>query len=332
MKNRHAAVKPAVLAFLACALSLGSAQTNYPPVPVPARAIFTNDSVKLFRDISKLPGSPASIPSSPAPATNFLAMEGGYWTPPTQNPPDTHGAVGKNLIMAMHNQGIQFSASLVLSSASGCTNSSNLRAMSESGEPAHGGYTNTASVWFRWTAPTNGQVVFSITNTAYYARNFDSMLAVYTGQSLTNLTAITNHHGGVERSQVVFCTVADTTYDIAVAGVNRTMGDFTLSWLQSALPYFCVHPQSSNVVAGESVTFESLATGNPVPTYQWLSNGVAILNATNADYTISGVQQTAETNQFFYSSVATNTYGSATSQVALLVVHDAATAKIANCR
>jgi hypothetical protein len=92
-----------------------------------------------------------------------------------------------------------------------------------------------------------------------------------------------------------------------------------------------LHPQSSNVVAGESVTFESLATGNPVPTYQWLSNGVAILNVTNADYTISGAQQTAETNQFFNSSVATNSCASATSQVALLVVHDAATAKITNC-
>jgi hypothetical protein len=157
------------------------------------------------------------------------------------------------------------------------------------------------------------------------------VLAVYTGQSVTNLAEITNHHGGVAASQVVFNAVADTTYRIAVAGVNKTMGDFTLSWTQSALPLFCLHPQSSNVVAGEGVTFESLATGNPVPTYQWLSNGVAIVNATNADYTISGAQQTAETNQFFYGAVATNTYGSATSQVALLVVHDAATAKITNC-
>ena len=53
-------------------------------------------------------------------------------------------------------------------------------------------------------------------------------------------------------------------------------------------------------------------------------------DATNESYTISNAQPTEETNAFWYSVVATNLAGSATSQAALLVVHDAATGKITN--
>lgn len=223
-----------------------------------------------------------------------------------------------------------FTAAAIISGKSGSTNNSNLRSTREQLEPAHGGNTNSISVWFTWTAPTNGQVCFSTTNTVAYGGAFNSVLAVYIGEGVTNLTEITNHHGGSKSSQVVFYAGSNTTYHIAVAGCNNTMGDFTLAWQQSVLPLFFDHPQSTNVVAGESVTFFSLAIGEPPPTYQWLSNGVSIVIATNAYYTLTDAEPTLATNKFWYSAIASNSFGTATSQVALLVVHDSATAKITN--
>jgi hypothetical protein len=146
---------------------------------------------------------------------------------------------------------------------------------------------------------------------------------------VTNLTSVASHHGGLQNSQIVFSGISNTTYRMAVGGFNKTMGDFNLYWNQSPHPYFCEHPQSTNVVAGESVTFNALAIGQPAPTYQWLSNGVTIASATNAQYTIESTQQT-DTNQFYFSAVASNSHGSVISQVALLTVHHSDIGKIAD--
>ncbi len=60
-----------------------------------------------------------------------------------------------------------------------------------------------------------------------------------------------------------------------------------------------------------------LASGNPNPTYQWQKNGVNIVGATNSTYIIPGATGNDSGN---YSVVATNTSGSATSNMALLTV------------
>jgi len=158
----------------------------------------------------------------------------------------------------------------------------------------------------------------------------DNILAVYTGESVTNLTLVTKDRGEQGPAKVVFEAQEGTNYVIAAAGANGTMGEFTLYWCQCDAPIIVHHPVSTNIVAGESVTFSALAMGDPVPSYQWLSNGVAIAGATNADYTLTEAQANSETNQFYFSLLASNVVDTATSQTALLVVHDAATAKITN--
>ncbi len=85
----------------------------------------------------------------------------------------------------------------------------------------------------------------------------------------------------------------------------------------TAAPGFTTHPTSQTATVGASVTLIAAATGGPPPTYQWKKNGVNIAGATNATYTIAGVQAGDAGS---YTVVATNSVGSATSNAAVLTI------------
>jgi hypothetical protein len=107
------------------------------------------------------------------------------------------------------------------------TTGSSFDASAEAGEPAHyPGQAATKSVWWTWTAPSNARVTINTVGSA-----FDTLLAVYTGQSLDSLIsiALNDDSGGVATSQVVFRAVAGTTYQIAVDGYNGATGQVALT-------------------------------------------------------------------------------------------------------
>jgi len=84
-----------------------------------------------------------------------------------------------------------------------------------------------------------------------------------------------------------------------------------------AVPVITAAPLSLTVAAGGSAGFSVAATGiNPL-TYQWYFNGSTLNGATAANLTIVGV---AATNAGGYFVVVSNSYGSATSSVAWLMV------------
>lgn len=100
------------------------------------------------------------------------------------------------------------------------TNGSNVYASAENGEPLHAGLTRGKSVWWSWTAPISGQVRISTAGS-----DFDTVLAVYTGSSVTSLVSVASNNddqelGGVLTSLVVFNASAGTTYHIAVDGMS----------------------------------------------------------------------------------------------------------------
>src|SRR5207244_1408627 len=124
------------------------------------------------------------------------------------------------------------------------TNGTVIRATRETGEPNHGGNTNTPSVWYNWTAPASGSVTFDATNRG---SSFQMVLAAYTGSAVGSLTLTTNASGLTPR--VIFTASANAAYRIAVAGLNGALGDFTLHFIQPTPPTFIRHPMSTNVVA-----------------------------------------------------------------------------------
>ena len=123
--------------------------------------------------------------------------------------------------------GDNFSASVVIGGMSGRGKGSNIGAGKESGEPDHADESGGASVWWTWTAPTTGPVTFDTRGS-----NFDTLLAVYTGDSLSDLTETTSNDdtGGTRQSAVRFSAQRGQTYRIAVDGWDGESGTVVLNW------------------------------------------------------------------------------------------------------
>ena len=97
----------------------------------------------------------------------------------------------------------------------------NKDATKEDGEPQHfDGKPPSASIWYRWTAPADGNAVVSTCESS-----FDTLLAVYTGEAVNALTpkASDNDGCGVQ-SKVSFTAIEGVTYRIAVDGDNGATG------------------------------------------------------------------------------------------------------------
>lgn len=112
----------------------------------------------------------------------------------------------------------QFADAEVLSGLPALATVSPRMAGAEPGEPDHAGRSASASVWYRWTAETSGAVVAETCDS-----DFDTRLAVYTGESLASLSPVAENDTGCgpgaivgPRSFVVFAATAGTTYNIAV--------------------------------------------------------------------------------------------------------------------
>jgi hypothetical protein len=108
-----------------------------------------------------------------------------------------------------------FSAARALSGVSALTTTASYAATLEAGEPMHGGVAQGGSVWFSWTAPYSG--VATITTAG---SDFDTVLAVYTGNSVNALTPIAadDDAAGAGASSVAFQAQVNTTFRIAVSG------------------------------------------------------------------------------------------------------------------
>ena len=117
----------------------------------------------------------------------------------------------------------------VLTGATGTASGSTTTASKEPGEPNHA-FTGEASIWYRWTAPSNGTVTFTTCGST-----FDTVLAAYTGPAVDDLTNVWFNDDGTcpahtRRSVMPFAATAGVTYHIAVDGYRDARGDVTLNW------------------------------------------------------------------------------------------------------
>jgi hypothetical protein len=107
----------------------------------------------------------------------------------------------------------QFANATTISLTSGAVTftGSNIAATRETGEPKHDNAPIGHSVWWKWTAPVAGEVTASTLGS-----DFDTVMAVYTGSSVSALTAkATNDDvdpGIVRTSTLVFNVCAGATY------------------------------------------------------------------------------------------------------------------------
>ena len=112
--------------------------------------------------------------------------------------------------------------SVIQNWASGST----VGATREPGEPAHSGNMGGKSIWWTWTAPSNGLFAISTEGSS-----FDTLLGVYSGSSMSSLTlvAANDDKGAAVTSAVRFAATMGATYQLAVDGKDGASGPVYLN-------------------------------------------------------------------------------------------------------
>ncbi|HEU0010742.1 MAG TPA: hypothetical protein VFT34_13070 [Verrucomicrobiae bacterium] len=166
-----------------------------------------------------------------------------------------------------------FANATMITGTKGQVAGNNLSATRQAGEPNHSISAGGRSVWFNWTAPASGQATFDT-----FGLYFDSVLAIYTGDSINALTPVVANDdivpGVIQLSRASFPAMAGTTYRIAVdgysnevAGATADFNPFTLNWeLAFNAPTNDLFAQA-RVLPGFS---GSLTTSNTTAVFEWL--------------------------------------------------------------
>lgn len=112
-----------------------------------------------------------------------------------------------------------FTNAIDLNGAAGISvTATNVVATKEPGEPKIANNNGGHSVWWKWTAPASG-----IVNLTTKGSTFNTLLGVFTGPDVSNLTQVAADNSG-SNSVVKFPVAAGTTYDIAIDGKNGATG------------------------------------------------------------------------------------------------------------
>jgi hypothetical protein len=132
------------------------------------------------------------------------------------------GNIALNLTAVQAPANDNFANAAVLTGSSVTVTGNNTAATKEPGEPNVMGNLGGKSVWYAWTATSNGTVQINTKGS-----DFDTMLGVYTGAAVSSLTTVAENDDVSRRdntSAVSFTATAGTTYYIVVDGYNNGRG------------------------------------------------------------------------------------------------------------
>jgi hypothetical protein len=159
----------------------------------------------------------------------------------TTNDQNAIDAFGYTIVATPGPPNDNFANAQVLSGSTGTVNGTSNFATKETGEPTNPpGTGGGRSVWYTWTALGTGQATFDTNGS-----NFDTILAVYTGNAVNALTHIVSNDDISPlndppprniQSQVTFTATAGTTYRIQVDGFDADQGNITLHWTAPGTP------------------------------------------------------------------------------------------------
>lgn len=122
----------------------------------------------------------------------------------------------------------RFADAVALVGSSGSIAGTNVGATLEPGEPDHFGSPRSASVWYRYTATVDGAL-----STDTFGSSFDTVLAVYRGDTIGSLVALAGNDDANFTLQSATGPVhlqAGTTYRIAVASYATVTGPLVVNW------------------------------------------------------------------------------------------------------
>lgn len=231
------------------------------------------------------------------------------------------GGVHLNINPAWNND---FTRPVTLTGVSGAATGSTRGATRQAGEPLHAGVNSTNSIWYTWTAPTNGPFTFDTAGSS-----FDTLLAVYTGSAFPLTPVVSDDSSGpFNTSRVQFDAVNGTTYRIAVDGFpsELSVGEVKLNWRGPRAPVILKQPISTNLIAGSTAQFRVEVDGSLPFGFQWrrfgtnlIDDGAHVVGSQTTSLTMGKIFATDTAG---YSCVITNVYGAVTSSPANLIVLD----------
>jgi hypothetical protein len=231
-----------------------------------------------------------------------------------------------------------FASRITITGTPATVTGSNVGASRETGEPMAAldvGANNAGgkSVWWTWTAPTNGTVTVDTIGSS-----FDTLLGVYTGSSVSHLASLGGNDDGAGNglSRVTFTATAGTSYQFQVDGFNPTttfssgVGYFGTNPISAASgfiqlnvwegplpPVITNQPKSLAVTNGSTATISVAASGATPLMYQWFKDSQTLTNANSNPLSLTNVQPT---DSGAYSVLVSNVAGSAVSSNAVLTV------------
>ncbi len=121
-----------------------------------------------------------------------------------------------------------FENRITIAGTSGTQTGINVLATKQSGEPAHAQNSGGDSIWWKWIAPSNGQVSLDT-----HGSSFDTLVAVYSGGAVISLTEIAsndNDGSSNNNSGLLFQAHAGNEYEFAIDGKNAASGTAVLNW------------------------------------------------------------------------------------------------------
>ncbi len=157
-----------------------------------------------------------------------------------------------------------FANAITLATSNGVSSVNTLNATKEFGEPDHAGNPGGKSAWWNFRAPADGMLRLTTTNST-----FDTLLAVYTGTKVNQLTPLVSNDDASEGapggfSSLVLAVRSNQTYRVVVDGYNAAGGVVFLASDFSAAAVFRLTisataggtalPASQDVVSNTTVT------------------------------------------------------------------------------
>jgi hypothetical protein len=252
-------------------------------------AAYTGDSVDALVEVDSNNDSCGTRSS-----VSFAAEEGVTYRIAVDG---TNGSTG-GFTLALHlgPANDDFADAVELTGDTGSVDGTNVGASREAGEPEYLGN----SVWYRWTAPSNGWATFETCGV-----DFDSVLTVFTGSQLADLREIAWSDDCGYSSRATFEVTAGVTYSIALFGYDGAEGEFQLAWNRNAPPpeppeppYAFDYPTIAGVFReGQTLTASEGEWFGATPisfAYAWVrcnTNGTScfpIGGATSRTYALSG--------------------------------------------
>ncbi len=164
---------------------------------------------------------------------------------------------------------------------------STAHATREPGEPRHAGNDGGASVWWIWTAPTDGTLLLSTEGST-----LDTLLGLYTGNRVDSLTTVAENDDafdGVKWSKIRQAVRSNVVYHVAVDGFNGTTGQVQLAYSFSQMNVYTLNLTQTEggqlVPAPGLLDFEANSsvalTAIPDPGYDFISWQGDIISSQN---------------------------------------------------